>query len=1673
MLKFDVGDSVSDRGGRRRGRWRTRVLPMLAFVAVIAGILAPTSAASAAGGASVTISSSLSSVAAGANVTLTLSLTCSVTGGCADTTLTFPVNSYTDLTGTVVDDSAKFGALSCPGWTVTRSSSLVTYTYGGGSPAGTLATGTSQCTLVHGTTNNTTPDGQILTLTPTINGSNFTSATGNTVNVSVTATHNVGFRKSVPAQVGSGTTYRYDLRFTCYGAGSIGMASIAISDPLPANFTYTRYLMYYNADNGNGSYKTFPGTVTEPSPANGNTFSYSDPTGTVCTADGHPARDIFIFGTAATDGTPDAAGSTITNTASANWTYLDGTAGSNPASTASATVIDPVPVNFASKTGAGQDIGNRGQYTYPPDGRAYTYTFPGDWNGTGQSAQYALKLSTSGTSANAAFAVQDPMPCLDNPVSPGTAQNPNYASNDPGTICANPAFVPTLITATGFTPSAANAITVTHTDHSTATIPYTVGTGWVIPASPAVAQIDFPPFDEEGSNSAATMMFNVMGYAAPGITSTSLLTNTATATPFPVGSDTPLRPAGTPTGTVMVVALGDLSGTVVEPGIWPRYSGGATCTESVPMTEFGGNGPQPSRIEVAQTPSEAIYLSYLLPEGASLLSGATQTFTFSSRFGGGAGPFTTSPIDATTTADYNGTGRTLLQWVIPAGTITAPGTFTFAGNGWSVDLGPGCAGEYDNDITIGYGAPISGCIDPGPVAPPSNGVNGALNTTNAPDPDNYCGESRNIVVTPINPGFSVDKSVQGNLDAAPVTGGGIGNVSPDGGSATYQVTFTNTGSTNLVNPVMYDLLPAVGDKNTTNLNARGSQFGVTLTGVGPVPAGVIVSYSTAANPCRPEVLASDPGCTNDWTTTQPTLSSVTALKFSYSGIVSVSGGGGTTSFTVPYTVSTPANIAGKTAWNTVGTTANPGVGQDAMTPAESSRTGLAAQSASPLLTKKATPTTVSAVGDVVTYTFTVTNNTQVPLTDVGVDDIQADPAGDLTSGPTCPKTTLAAGESEDCTATYTVTQADIDKGSITDTATAHGTPGSGAALVSSPATATVTATGTPGLTVVKSASPSSVSSEGDTITYSYLVTNSGTVTLASVHPVEGAFTGTGDLSAIDCEDTILAPGISTICTATYQATQADIDAGSISNTATAAATTPTGAAVMAGPSTASVTVAQAPAITVTKSASPSDDLSADSVVTYSFVVTNTGNVTLTDVTVDETDFTGSGTPSDVSCPGTTLDPNTQMTCTATYTITQTDVDNGGFSNSATATGTPPVGDPVTSDASTFTIPQAEAPALTLVKSASTDAVSEVDETITYSFAVTNTGNVTLSNVAVTETAFTGSGSLSGISCPATTLPPGAFTTCTATYDVTQDDLDAGSITNTATASGTSQGGTATSEPSTASVTATAAPGLTVVKSASPTTVATVGQMIAYSFLVTNDGNVTLTDVGIDETAFSGTGSLSAITCLDTTLAPEASTTCSASYAVTQDDLDAGSVTNTADAIGSTPSGSVVTSRDPSTASVAATQAPALTVQKSASRSSVTATGQTVTYSFLVTNTGNVSLAAVHPVEQSFTGSGIVSAISCPGTTLAPNTSMTCTARYRVTAADLRSGHDLVNTATATGTTASDDSVTALASEVTVTVVPDPALATTGVSVIAPAVLGGVLLLGGLVFLIARRRRRDA
>src|SRR5439155_19296764 len=72
------------------------------------------------------------------------------------------------------------------------------------------------------------------------------------------------------------------------------------------------------------------------------------------------------------------------------------------------------------------------------------------------------------------------------------------------------------------------------------------------------------------------------------------------------------------------------------------------------------------------------------------------------------------------------------------------------------------------------------------------------------------------------------------------------------------------------------------------------------------------------------------------------------------------------------------------------------------------------------------------------------------------------------------------------------------------------------------------------------------------------------------------------------------------------------------------------------------------------------------------------------------------------------------------------------------------------------------------------------DTIHYTFTITNTGNVTLTGVELTD-ALVG---FSNATCGGvTTLAPGASTTCTADYTLTQADVDAGTVHNSATACG--------------------------------------------------------------------------------------------------------------------------------------------------------------------------------------------------------------------------------------------------------------------------------------------------
>ena len=132
------------------------------------------------------------------------------------------------------------------------------------------------------------------------------------------------------------------------------------------------------------------------------------------------------------------------------------------------------------------------------------------------------------------------------------------------------------------------------------------------------------------------------------------------------------------------------------------------------------------------------------------------------------------------------------------------------------------------------------------------------------------------------------------------------------------------------------------------------------------------------------------------------------------------------------------------------------------------------------------------------------------------------------------------------------------------------------------------------------------------------------------------------------------------------------------------------------------------------------------------------------------------------------------TFTATLTIDQADVDAGMVENQATAEGTPPSGPPVTdmSDESLPTeddptvTPLGQNPSIALIKVGTLNGTGAVNDTIDYAFTVTNTGDVTLTGVTVTDPLVTVMGG------PIASLAPGATdsTTFTATLIIDQDDV---------------------------------------------------------------------------------------------------------------------------------------------------------------------------------------------------------------------------------------------------------------------------------------------------------------
>jgi LysM repeat protein len=184
---------------------------------------------------------------------------------------------------------------------------------------------------------------------------------------------------------------------------------------------------------------------------------------------------------------------------------------------------------------------------------------------------------------------------------------------------------------------------------------------------------------------------------------------------------------------------------------------------------------------------------------------------------------------------------------------------------------------------------------------------------------------------------------------------------------------------------------------------------------------------------------------------------------------------------------------------------------------------------------------------------------------------------------------------------------------------------------------------------------------GQVITYNYLIRNTGNQSLPGPASVtdDKATTSCREVTTGGNADANLDPTEEVTCTGTHTITQADLDAGSVTNKVTA-----TVGGVTSNTASFPLNLRQNKALTLSKAANPTTYNQVGQVITYTYVILNSGNVTLqgTFAIADDKVTTANCTqPGDGA-----LSPNEEMSCTATYSITQADLAAVSVTNNASA-----------------------------------------------------------------------------------------------------------------------------------------------------------------------------------------------------------------------------------------------------------------------------------------------------------------------------------------------------------------------------------------------------------------------
>jgi len=459
-------------------------------------------------------------------------------------------------------------------------------------------------------------------------------------------------------------------------------------------------------------------------------------------------------------------------------------------------------------------------------------------------------------------------------------------------------------------------------------------------------------------------------------------------------------------------------------------------------------------------------------------------------------------------------------------------------------------------------------------------------------------------------------------------------------------------------------------------------------------------------------------------------------------------------------------------------------------------------------------TSYDEVGDILTYTYTLTNTAILTIQGpFSVTDNRA--ATNCNDTPN----SLSPSSSTTCTGTYTITQADLDAGSVVNLATA-----SSAGATSNQISLTIPAIQNKQLTLLDiTPNPPVAASAGTIITYTYRFQNSGNVTLSSPYTISDNKVSSANISCVGAT-TPLPPGSITECTGTYSISAAELSSGSLTNTASVKATF-NGVETAASNSKSATVVTSSLQLSVTAPAS----VSTIGEITYVYTLKNVSPITLNAAY----QVTDSRVPSgSISCPSGDILPGETIQCIGKYLVTQTDLNNGtALTSQAIASANSGT---VSSNTANTSVSISQLPAISLTAATSTNLVTALPASITYSYSLKNEGNVTLNAPFIIMNS--GLSGASACAIASGSVEPGATIPCALNYSVQQSDLDAGSIINTASITVPVNGINYTAQAAPTTVITHNSPRITLSITSSVNNFGNSGIPIRFSFKLANTGN---------------------------------------------------------------------------------------------------------------------------------------------------------------------------------------------------------------------------------------------